>query len=48
MLIIELCRYDKINAPKDLINQIAINLKSRNILFNAFEYSDYYGEEQNF
>ena len=46
LLIIELCRHDKINAPKLLIEQIASNLKSDNFTTNLLTWPNYYGEEQ--
>lgn len=46
MLIIELCHRDKVNAPQDLIEQIAINLESDNFLPGPLPWANYYGEEQ--
>jgi 4-hydroxy 2-oxovalerate aldolase len=45
-LIIELCHQDKVNAPLDLIEQIAINLESDNFLPGPLPWANYYGEEQ--
>jgi hypothetical protein len=46
MLIIELCRHDKVNAPKDLIYQIAANLESDHFSPGLLPWNNYYGEEQ--
>lgn len=46
MLIIELCRHDKVNAPKDLIESIAADLESDHFTPGLLPWSSYYGEEQ--
>jgi 4-hydroxy 2-oxovalerate aldolase len=47
MLIIELCRHDKVNAPRDLIESIAVNLESDHFSLGPLPWANYYGEEQN-
>ena len=46
VLIIELCHHDKVNAPKDLIDQIASALESDVFAPGLLPWSSYYGEEQ--
>ena len=46
ILIIELCRHDKVNAPKDLLEQIATTLDSDHFSSGPLPWSNYYGEEQ--
>jgi len=46
LLIIELCRHDKINAPKALIDRIATILESDHLLPSLLPWPNYYGEEQ--
>lgn len=46
LLIIELCRHDKLNAPKNLLEEIASNLKVENFSPSSLPWANYYGEEQ--
>ena len=46
LLIIELCRHDKVNAPKDLIDRIVTNLESDHFSPGLVPWPSYYGEEQ--
>jgi len=45
-LIIELCRHDRVNAPKDLIDRVAGNLELDVFSPSLLPWSSYYGEEQ--
>jgi 4-hydroxy-2-oxovalerate aldolase len=45
-LILELCKHDNINAPEDLLDQLAIELKASNAAPKVLPWSNYYGEEQ--
>jgi 4-hydroxy-2-oxovalerate aldolase len=45
-LIVELCRHDRVNAPEDLIERIAMNLKTDNFSSGPLLWNNYYGEEQ--
>ncbi len=47
LLIIELCRHDKVNPSKDLIDRIATNLESDSFSFGSPAWTSYYGDEQN-
>ena len=47
LLIIELCCHDKVNAPKDLIEQIATSIQPAHFLPGPLPWPSYYGEEQN-
>lgn len=46
VLIIELCKLDKVNAPKDLIEQLASSLEQDIFSPGILPWSSYYGEEQ--
>jgi 4-hydroxy 2-oxovalerate aldolase len=46
LLIIELCRHDKINASKELIDRIATNLEPDHFSPAILPWPSYYGEEQ--
>jgi 4-hydroxy-2-oxovalerate aldolase len=46
-LIIEVCRYDKINAPSELVEKVAASLPKEQFLMGKLPWSTYYGEEQN-
>ena len=46
LLIIELCRHDKINAPRSLIEQIATSLEADHFMPTLLTWPNYYGEEQ--
>ena len=48
VLIIELCRHTKINAPKDLIEKIASTLEVKPFTEDSLPWPNYYGEEQSF
>jgi len=45
-LIIDLCKVNKIEAPIELIEEIAQNLKSTNPAPSNLPFKKYYGEEQ--
>jgi hypothetical protein len=45
-LIIELCRLDRVNAPKDLIDRVAGELELDVFSPGLLPWSSYYGEEQ--
>lgn len=46
VLIIELCRHDKVNAPDDLLERLAAELHTRHVALRALPWGTYYGEEQ--
>jgi 4-hydroxy-2-oxovalerate aldolase len=46
LLIIELCRHDRVNAPKDLVDRIATSLESHPFSSGPLPWASYYGEEQ--
>jgi 4-hydroxy 2-oxovalerate aldolase len=46
VLIIELCRYDKVNAPDELLERLAAELHARQSALRALPWGAYYGEEQ--
>lgn len=46
LLIIELCKEDKINAPSHLLERIAIDLGMKNIAIGPLPWDNYFGEEQ--
>jgi 4-hydroxy-2-oxovalerate aldolase len=46
VLIIELCRHDKVNAPEDLLERLAADLQARHVALRALPWGAYYGEEQ--
>jgi len=46
VLIIELCKHDKVDAPTDLLERLAAELHSSNVALRALPWSTYYGEEQ--
>lgn len=46
VLIIELCRHDKVNAPEDLLERLATDLDERHVAQRALPWGTYYGEEQ--
>jgi 4-hydroxy 2-oxovalerate aldolase len=45
-LIIELCKHDKVNAPKDLLEKLATDLKASKIALGPIPWYNYFGEEQ--
>lgn len=45
-LIIELCKHDKVNAPNDLLERLATELKASHASPHVLPWGNYYGEEQ--
>ena len=46
VLIIELCKHDKVSAPDDLLDRLAAELHARHIALCVLPWGTYYGEEQ--
>jgi 4-hydroxy-2-oxovalerate aldolase len=46
VLIIELCQYDKVNAPDELLERLAAELHARQVALRALPWGAYFGEEQ--
>lgn len=46
VLIIELCKQDKINAPNELLESLAAELHTKQVAQRAMPWGAYYGEEQ--
>jgi isopropylmalate/homocitrate/citramalate synthase len=46
VLIIELCRHEKVHAPDELLERLARDLHARGVALRAMPWGNYYGEEQ--
>lgn len=47
LLILELCRHDKVNAPDELLERLAKKLEGTRDPLHVLSFSNYFGEEQN-